>query len=442
MPDAGDRSPMESSQRLSAMGRSLSDAEAIQALVTGEERSTRDTRQALGLPSGRPDGPLHLDRLQRALRQAMRQAADKPAIVRLQLSPGPGSDQVQVDQILVLPSMEVRGWRAQVSASLLSARVRAFQRLLSQHAGPAGERAVGAELVEVLLGPLLPMLHNQGVNALWLSLDRGLQAIPYAALPWGEGRLADRFALTITPTLGLSDLASTVVAPRGTALLAGASRFNNGLAPLPMVVQELEQVAALYPGARLLLNQQFTPASLLTSGQPSLPPMIHLATHADFQPGRAASARLHTGTGELSLDQMGHVLRQRQPGSPLDLLVLSGCRTTLGDEDSELGIAGLALQAGAHSALGNLWYVDDVVSAAFYVQFHRLLSQGLSKDRALQKTQLLFRTGLVKLRDDQIVSDHGGVLIHSLASSDQARLVGGLHDPFYWAGVVLSGRPW
>ena len=77
----------------------------------------------------------------------------------------------------------------------------------------------------------------------------------------------------------------------------------------------------------------------------------------------------------MSMAQFARLRRERQD-QPLDLVVLSACRTILGDEDSELGFAGLALQAGARSAIGTLWYVDDVVTSAFFVQFYRFLDQG------------------------------------------------------------------
>ena len=74
----------------------------------------------------------------------------------------------------------------------------------------------------------------------------------------------------------------------------------------------------------------------------------------------------------MSMEQLAQ-LRSKRLETPLDLIVLSACRTLLGDPDSELGFAGLALQAGARSAVGTLWYVDDVVTSAFFVQFYRLL---------------------------------------------------------------------
>merc|ERR1711965_91659 len=100
-------------------------------------------------------------------------------------------------------------------------------------------------------------------------------------------------------------------------------------------------------------------------------------------------------------------LRRQRRDVPLDLVVLSACRTMLGDKDSELGFAGLALQAGARSAIGTLWYVDDVVTSAFFVQFYRLLDQGLSKAQALQQTRQLFSSGMIRLDGDSVIGPAG-----------------------------------
>jgi CHAT domain-containing protein len=169
--------------------------------------------------------------------------------------------------------------------------------------------------------------------------------------------------------------------------------------------------------------------------------ILHLATHADFPLQRADAARIYTSDGELSLKDLGRELN-RHGRFPLTLFVLNACRTAVGDEQRELGIAGLALQAGAGSALGNLWYVDDVVTAAFSVQFHRTLQQGLSSDEALKLTQSLFRNGAIQVQGDKILTTGGAILLSGLSRADQARLAPSLDHPYYWAGAILSGRPW
>ena len=47
----------------------------------------------------------------------------------------------------------------------------------------------------------------------------------------------------------------------------------------------------------------------------------------------------------------------------LELLVLSACETAAGDDRAALGLAGVALKAGARSALASLWYISDVQAA-------------------------------------------------------------------------------
>ncbi|MCZ0902150.1 CHAT domain-containing protein, partial [Microcoleus sp. HI-ES] len=84
--------------------------------------------------------------------------------------------------------------------------------------------------------------------------------------------------------------------------------------------------------------------------------IIHLATHAEFRPGTPNNSYIQFWDTQLGLDQMRD-LKWNNP--PLELLVLSACRTALGDKEAELGFAGLALQSGAKSALASLWYVSD-----------------------------------------------------------------------------------
>jgi CHAT domain-containing protein len=371
-----------------------------------------------------------------------------------------------------------------VPTALLQASVRSVQRQLSQQEN--GEiTAAGRQLGELLLQPVWPELQRQGINALLLSLDRGLQGLPFAALPAGNGLLVDQLAVTITPALALTDLRPEAAAgpPRRTllagarhfqqglmplamaeqelrqlaslhpdsvvlfdqafqtrALLAGARHFQQGLMPLAMAEQELRQLASLHPDSVVLFDQAFQTRALLAKTRERPVQILHLATHADFASDRAAGARIYTSDGELALSELGRQLRNGQP-QPIGLFVLNACRTAVGDEQRELGISGLALQAGASSALGNLWFVDDAVTAAFSVQFHRLLQQGLRKDQALQRTQALFRSGQIKLRGSEIINDQGDVLISGLPASERARLASLAH-PYYWAGAVLSGRPW
>jgi CHAT domain-containing protein len=72
----------------------------------------------------------------------------------------------------------------------------------------------------------------------------------------------------------------------------------------------------------------------------------------------------------------------------VELLVLSACETASGDDRAALGLAGVALKAGARSAVASLWYVSDQAAGDLIIDFYRnLQSRQLSKAQALQAAQ-------------------------------------------------------
>jgi CheY-like chemotaxis protein len=78
-------------------------------------------------------------------------------------------------------------------------------------------------------------------------------------------------------------------------------------------------------------------------------------------------------------------------GAPVELLTLSACQTATGDEASRaaLGLGGIALKAGAHSALATLWYVDERASVELICRFYAELRENPSRGKAyaLQQAQ-------------------------------------------------------
>jgi CHAT domain-containing protein len=69
-------------------------------------------------------------------------------------------------------------------------------------------------------------------------------------------------------------------------------------------------------------------------------------------------------------------------------LTLSACQTGIGDDRSALGLAGVAIKAGARSALATLWFINDEASATLVSEFYReLRNPKLSKAQALQHAQ-------------------------------------------------------
>jgi len=345
-----------------------------------------------------------------------------------------------LDLTLLPPSGDPIGKRLPVSSAEFAALLRDLYAQLSRQAplDAANPQAPARLLYNLLIAPLAPDLERLGVTTLLVAADPGLQAVPLAALHDGRRFFGERYAFALTPSLGLTSLSVPASLPNARQIGAGASDFD-GLAPLPLVPQELQRVA----GSRgeTYLNRSFTPSVLLDRLGDADVARVHVATHAEFLPGGPSKAKLFTGTEPFNLSRFAQ-LRQRRSGQPLDLIALSACRTALGDKDSELGFAGLALQAGARSAIGTLWYVDDVATSAFFVQFYRYLDAGLPKAEALQATRLAMANGRMRLQDNRVVGPDGDTLVDDLTATQQQRVREGLSHPFFWSGITLLGTPW
>jgi CHAT domain-containing protein len=370
----------------------------------------------------------------------------RPAVLRFGFSEAkgrtvtPGADAF-LDITLIPPDGQVVGFRSEVSSKQFNQLLRKlYSELASQAPLQVSDPASPSRRIEaILIQPAAEQLARQRITTLLISAETGLQAVPFAALHDGNTFFGERFGFSLTPSLGLTKLTPPTMKANSSLLAIGASQFQ-GLSPLPLVPQELEQITRDKPVVRYL-NKDFTPQVLVEkAGDPQFD-RVHVATHAEFVPGGPASARLYTGVAPMSLRQLAE-MRQRRGDAKLDLFILSACRTALGDADSELGFAGLALQAGSSSAIGSLWYVDDVATSAFFVQFYRFLNKGVPKAEALQLTRRAMASGSIRLVKDQVIGANGEVLLSGLTSAEQRRVANGMQHPFYWAGIQLLGTPW
>ena len=118
-----------------------------------------------------------------------------------------------------------------------------------------------------------------------------------------------------------------------------------------MVEQEIGQISKIRAG-NTYLNENFTRTVFDQLTETSGVDLVHLSTHAEFLPGGPEKSRLFLGEGSLSIKEFSQIRLARED-SPFELFTLSACRTALGDRESELGLAGLALQAGSKTAIGS-----------------------------------------------------------------------------------------
>ncbi|MEQ8959262.1 MAG: CHAT domain-containing protein [Coleofasciculus sp. C2-GNP5-27] len=292
----------------------------------------------------------------------------------------------------------------------------------------------GQQLYQWLVAPLEDNLQTQDIDNLAFIMDEGLRSLPVAALHDGEGFLIERYSVGLMPSLSLTD--TRYVDIRNVGVLAmGADTFQD-LNPLPAVPLELSAIAGPLWQGKAFLNQEFTLEKIkeIRSSQPF--GIVHLATHGEFKSGQPSNSYIQLWNQKLRLDQL------RQLGlnnPPAELLILSACRTALGDREAELGFAGLAIQAGVKSALGSLWYVSDTGTLGFMTSFYDHLQQAPIKAEALRQTQLAMLNGEVRLEDKQLIAGDIQIPLNpELAQTPDQDFT----HPYYWSALTLVGNPW
>jgi CHAT domain-containing protein len=162
-------------------------------------------------------------------------------------------------------------------------------------------------------------------------------------------------------------------------------------------------------GGTALKNEAFDEARLKAELDATPYTIVHIASHAQFASDPDETFLL-THDGRLRMDELEALVKLSQfREEPIELIALSACETAAGDDRAALGLAGIALKAGARNALVTMWLVDDIAAAQLASDLYRHLGErGLSKAKALQRAQL--------------------------------RLLEGGDHPFIWAPFLLIGN--
>ncbi|MEQ8466271.1 CHAT domain-containing protein [Coleofasciculus sp. E1-EBD-02] len=295
------------------------------------------------------------------------------------------------------------------------------------------------QLYQWLIEPLATELDALNIDTLIFSMDAGLRTLPLAALHDGQQFLIEAYSLGLIPSVSLTDTRYQSL-KNATILAMGASEFpDSTLSPLPAVPIELSTILAEFGQGKLLLNDQFTLDNLKSQRQEASFDIVHLSTHASFPRDRNYNPYIQLWQQRVGLNE----LRQVQWYAPptVELLTLSACETAVGNEQAEMGFAGLAVQAGVKSALASLWKVDDLGTLAVMTEFYQQLNQETVsiKAEALRQTQLALLHSQVRIESSQLVGTSRDISVaKSLGNSPEINL----SHPYYWAGFTLIGSPW
>ncbi len=276
------------------------------------------------------------------------------------------------------------------------------------------------QLYQWLIAPMEAELKAQQISNLVFLPDAGLRAIPYSALHDGKQFLMQNYSISMMPSLSLTDITYRDI--RAAKMLTiGISESTQGQTPLPSVNTEISALNQLWANNSTLKNQQVTLKNLQIARNQYPFPIIHLATHGNFsshseRPTHQGNSYIQLWDEKLQLDQ---IRKLGWSNPPVELLVLSACKTAIGDRETELGFAGLAIQTGVKSTIASLWSVDDTATTALMIQLYSNLKSSPIKAEALRQAQITLASGTAQIQDDK-----------------------SFRHPYYWSGFTLIGNPW
>ncbi|XQQ05833.1 MAG: CHAT domain-containing protein [Leptolyngbya sp. IPPAS B-1204] len=294
----------------------------------------------------------------------------------------------RIEVILKLPQRDLLHYTTEIAKTQVEATV---DELLTELKRPYTSQrlyALSQQVYDWLIRPANGWLNETEIETLVFVLDGSLRNLPVAALSDGEQFLIERYSLALAPGLQIAD-PKPLQDRRFNVLVAGLSEARANFSALNYVTQEVEDIQAELP-SKVLLNQTFTQANLQKQLDSSAFSIVHIATHGQFS-SNAADTFILAWDRPINVNELSNLLQAEEINSPdpIELLVLSACRTAAGDRRAALGMAGVAVRAGARSTIASLWNLDDGSGAVLMEQFYQTLVQNrLSKAEALRQAQL------------------------------------------------------
>ncbi len=327
--------------------------------------------------------------------------------------------QDRLEVIFKLPGQPLKYHTNFVAQATVEQTIRELKRaIIRGYANPTISRS--QLIYQWLIAPLEPYLenHNQ-IITLAFVLDGELRNIPMGVLydsQQQEYLIQKPYSLVLLPRFQVFDIQTqpTELKVLGAGIseeLEVANRYFMAL----NVTEELANIESNISSS-ILLNSQFTQANIQDNLERGDFSVVHLATHGNFSSNPEDTYLLlydsDSNQGSLlkarNFDQL---LRQSAKQRSIELLVLSACETAEGDSRAALGLAGVAIRAGAKSTLATLWQVNDQSTVKFMERFYQELSlPGTSKAMALHRAQ------------QALVNDPN------------------YKAPYYWASYVLVGN--
>lgn len=251
-------------------------------------------------------------------------------------------------------------------------------------------------LFDKLLRPLVPHIGDRSLSIVPTGL---LHYLPFHALFDGEQHLIQTHAVSYAASATvLQHCLSRPGNSYRSALLVGVPDER-----APRIAEEVKELAAFFPDAKLLLGADATVEQVKREAEKV--DLLHLACHAQFRQDNPQFSALQLGDGWLTLSDT-YNLRLSS-----GLVTLSACETGVNAVTAGEELVGLArgfLSAGTPSVLLSLWTVDDQATQELMSDFYRDLLLHGSPAKSLQAAQI--------------------------------RMLNKRPHPFFWSSFALVGR--
>jgi CHAT domain-containing protein/predicted negative regulator of RcsB-dependent stress response len=296
----------------------------------------------------------------------------------------------RLEIVVSLPHKPLKHYSANISQTDLEAMVQKMGKAIDRNFVKNSHVSIVKEFYNLLIKPLAQDLSANEIKSLVFVLDGSLKTVPMAALYDGKEYLIQKYNIALAP--GIQLLAPKPLKTKQLKILVGGlTEARGGFSALPAVENEVAQIKSNLP-IESLLNHKFTSQTLQKEIAKTPFPVIHLATHGEFS-SKAEDTFVLTWDSKINVKELGDILQTRQQDNrnPIELLVMSACKTASGDKRAPLGLAGVAVRSGARSTIASLWAVNDQSTSKLMTKFYQELAKsksGITKAQALRNAQL------------------------------------------------------
>ena len=246
------------------------------------------------------------------------------------------------------------------------------------------------KLYSWLIRPVSKELDKHNIETLVFVPDGSFRNIPLSTLHDGQQYLIEQYNVALTP--GLQLLAPLPLEQVKLKILAaGITQQRRGFSSLEYVDRELINIQNQTDSV-ILRDDKFTQERLQAKIQTAQYPIVHIATHAQFS-SNLEDTFLLAWDSNINIKELDRILDrpnfERQQA--IELLILSACETARGDKRAALGLAGMAVRAGAKTTIATLWTVYDESTALVMNYFYENIAPSQvkrNKAEALRQAQL------------------------------------------------------